>query len=86
MMAPKELDGNNLFSHQSYMNRMPATFDARAERNGGTEDTETDTFQSDECDEKRSYTPQPRQITMLGGVKSQAAMFQRGGGGGGGVA
>ena len=32
---------------------------------------------SDECDEKRSYTPQPRQISMLGGLKTQASKMNR---------
>ena len=37
-------------------------------------DTESDdVFQSEDCDEKRSYTPQPRQISMLGGLKTQAS-------------
>ena len=30
-----------------------------------------DTLISDECDEKRSYTPQPRQLKMIGGLKQQ---------------
>ena len=30
-----------------------------------------DTFVSDECDEKRSYTPQPRQVKMIVGLKQQ---------------
>lgn len=53
-------------THTSFFNnRIPATFDAREEHKGapminGESDTESETFQSDECDEKRSYTPQPR--------------------------
>ena len=54
--------------------RLPATFDAREERkvpqcSSGKVSDQSDIFHSDECDEKRSYTPQPRQITMLGGPK-----------------
>jgi len=67
-MQVREQDGvsGGLMTHTSFFNnRIPATFDAREERKGapminGVSDTESETFQSDECDEKRSYTPQPR--------------------------
>jgi hypothetical protein len=32
-----------------------------------------DTVISDECDEKRSYTPQPRQMKMIGGIPSKTS-------------
>ena len=37
-----------------------------------------DTFVSDECDEKRSYTPQPRQVKMIGGLKQQIGRIAAG--------
>lgn len=46
---------------------------------GSGSSDQSDVFQSDECDEKRSYTPQPRQITMLGGPKTQGSKLNRGG-------
>lgn len=67
-----------LATHNSFLNKMPATFDARQERKVSIVDnTEESTgFLSDDCDEKRTYTPQPRQITMLGG--GQKANASRG--------
>ena len=84
MMYPTDSgqDGG-AFTHQSFFNnRLPATFDAREERKVGrreSNDTESDTaFMSDECDEKRSYTPQPRQISMLANLKTQTSKYNRG--------
>ena len=63
MMQLREPDGTggNLFTQQSFFNnRGPATFDAREEckaRPRIKSDTESEAFQSDDCDEKRSYTP-----------------------------
>ena len=72
--------GNRVLTQQN--NRMlPATFDERNNYHKAPVDnsaTESDTaFMSDECDEKRSYTPQPRQISMLGGLKTQASKLNR---------
>lgn len=60
--------GHTLTQQSFLVNRVPSTFDAREEskrrnlnNNCQESATESDTaFQSDECDEKRSYTPQPR--------------------------
>ena len=62
---------------------LPSTFDERNNHKAcaaavDNSATESDTaFMSDECDEKRSYTPQPRQISMLGGLKTQASKLNR---------
>ena len=44
----------------------------------GDEDQGSDVFFSDDQDEKRSYTPQPRQQTMMGGLKQQANKLTKG--------
>ena len=45
---------------------------------GDDEDQGSDMFLSDDQDEKRSYTPQPRQQTMMGGLKQQATKLNKG--------
>ena len=65
---------NNIFFEKN--DHIPATFDHRGQNKDDS--GESDVFQSDDCDEKRSYTPQPRQITMLGGLKTQASKLNRG--------
>ena len=82
MMYPTQ-DGHILTQQSFFNNRIPATFDERDERKNSqmpvSSETESDTaFMSDDCDEKRSYTPQPRQISMLGGLKTQASKINRG--------
>ena len=47
----------SLFAAEDTEERLPATFDHRCSKKQVAESDEGDSFLSDECDEKRSYTP-----------------------------
>lgn len=66
MFPSSEATAKDNFFPETSTERIPATFDHRCPPKQASSE-EGDTFLSDDCDEKRSYTPQPRQSSMFGG-------------------